>query len=263
MVHLALVMLVCLVMAGSVQAAVQTRDVEYRDGDTALQGYLAWDDATQGKRPGVVIIHQWMGLTDYEKGRARQLAELGYVAFALDMYGKDARPNGMQDAAALAGKFRADRALMRTRARAGLDELMKSDLCDDSRVAAMGYCFGGGCALELARSGAPLVGTVSFHGNLDTPNPADAKNIRGSVLVCHGADDPHVPPEQVLAFEQEMRDAKVDWELIAYGNAVHAFTQPGAGNDPSRGAAYNAKADKRSWQAMQDFFNEVFKARRP
>ncbi len=258
MAHLALVVLVCLMVSGSVQAAVQTRDVEYRHGDAVLQGYLAWDDATEGKRPGVVIVHQWMGLTDYEKGRARQLASLGYVAFALDMYGKGVRPTNPQEAAAQAGAFRGDRALMRARARAGLDELMRSDLCDDGRVAAMGYCFGGGCALELARSGAPLVGTVSFHGNLDTPNPDDAKDIRGSVLVCHGADDPHVTAEQVLAFEQEMRNAKVDWELNAYGNAVHAFTQPGAGNDPSRGAAYNAKADRRSWQAMQAFFKEVF-----
>jgi len=213
----------------------------------------------QGKRPGVLIIHQWTGLTDYEKGRARQLAELGYVPFALDIYGKDSRPKSVQDAARQAGIYRADRALMRRRARAGLDTLTASDLCDPTRVAAMGYCFGGGCALELARSGAPLVGTVSFHGNLDTPNPADARNIRGSILVCHGADDPHVTTEQVLAFEQEMRDAKMDWELIAYGNAVHAFTQRGAGNDPSRGAAYNEKADRRSWQAMEDFFNEVFK----
>jgi dienelactone hydrolase len=257
--YLALVVLVCLVLAGTVQAAVQTRDVEYRDGETVLQGYMAWDDAVKGKRPGVLVIHQWMGLTDYEKGRARQLAELGYVAFALDMYGKDARPKSAEDAAKLAGICRSDRALMRSRARAGLDALMQSEVCDTKRVAAMGYCFGGGCALELARSGAPLVGTVSFHGNLDTPNPDDAKKIRGSVLVCHGADDPHVTAEQVLAFEQEMRDAKVDWELNAYGNAVHAFTQPGAGNDPSRGAAYNAKADRRSWEAMQAFFKEVFK----
>jgi len=259
MAHLALVVLACLVVSGSVQAAVQTRDVEYRDGDTVLKGYLAWDDAVQGRRPGVLIIHQWMGLTDYERGRARQLAELGYVAFALDMYGKGVRPTNAQEAAAQAGKFRGDRALMRRRARAGLDTLTGSELCDPKRVAAMGYCFGGGCALELARSGAPVVGTVSFHGNLDTPDPADAKNIRGPILVCHGADDPHVTSEQVLAFEQEMRAAKVDWELIAYGNAVHAFTQPGAGNEPSRGAAYNAKADRRSWQAMQDFYKEVFR----
>ncbi len=259
MTHFALSVLACALAAGTVQAAVQTRDVEYRDGQAVLQGYLAWDDSVQDKRPGVLIIHQWMGLTDYEKGRARQLADLGYVAFALDMYGKGSRPKSVQDAARQAGIYRADRALMRRRARAGLDILMAEDLCDPTRVAAMGYCFGGGCALELARSGAPLAGTVSFHGNLDTPNPADARDIRGSILVCHGADDPHVPTEQVLAFEQEMRDAKVDWQLIAYGNAVHAFTQPGAGNDPSRGAAYNEKADRRSWQAMRAFLNDVLK----
>jgi dienelactone hydrolase len=257
--YLTLVALACLVLSGAAQAAVQTRDVEYRHGSAVLLGYMAWDDAVEGKRPGVLIVHQWMGLTDYEKGRARQLAGLGYVAFALDMYGKDTRPKDVQEAAKLAGIYSSDRALMRARARAGLDTLMASELCDARRVVAMGYCFGGGCALELARSGAPLVGTVSFHGVLETPNPEDARNIRGSVLVCHGADDPFVPAEQVLAFEDEMRRAKVDWELNIYGNAVHSFTQPGAGNDPSRGAAYNEKADRRSWEAMQAFFNEVFK----
>ena len=148
---------------------------------------------------------------------------------------------------------------MRRRARAGLDVLLKQELTDSARVAAIGYCFGGGAALELARSGAPLAGVVSFHGNLDTPNPADARNIKGKILVCDGGDDPHVPPEQVIAFQKEMRDADVDWQINIYGGAVHAFTNPAAGNDPSSGAAYNAEADRRSWQAMKDFFSEIFK----
>jgi dienelactone hydrolase len=257
--YMALAVVVCLLAAGTVQAAVRSQDVEYRHGDVVLQGYLAWDDAVKGLRPGVVVVHQWMGLTDYEKGRARQLAELGYVAFALDMYGKGVRAKSPQEAGALAAIYRNDRALMRSRARAGLDALMASELCGKGRVAAMGYCFGGTVALELARSGAPLAGTVSFHGGLDTPNPDDARNIRGAVLALHGADDPFEPREQVLAFQDEMRGAKVDWQMNIYGGAVHAFTDPSAGNDPSRGAAYNEKADKRSWEAMRAFFAEVFK----
>jgi dienelactone hydrolase len=257
--YLALVVLVCVLAAGTVQAAVRSQDVEYRHGDVVLQGYLAWDDAVTGTRPGVVVVHQWMGLTDYEKGRARQLAELGYVAFAVDMYGKGVRAKNAQEAGALAATYRNDRALMRARARAGLDALMASELCDKGRVAAMGYCFGGTVALELARSGAPLAGTVSFHGGLDTPNPDDARNIHGAVLALHGADDPFESAEQVRAFQEEMRNAKVDWQMNIYGGAVHAFTDPSAGNDPSRGAAYNEKADKRSWEAMRAFFAEVFK----
>ena len=154
--------------------------------------------------------------------------------------------------------YRADRALMRSRLQAGLDRLRAEPDVDESRVAVMGFCFGGGCALELARSGADVQAVVSFHGNLDTPNPADGANIRGSVLVLHGADDPSVSAEQKAAFEEEMRNAGVDWEMIVYGNAVHSFTQPGAGNDNSKGVAYNEKAAKRSWQAMLDFLGEIF-----
>ena len=148
--------------------------------------------------------------------------------------------------------------MIRARANAGLDTLAASPLVDTSRLAVIGYCFGGTAALELARSGANLLGTVSFHGGLDTPNPADARNIRGKVLALHGADDPHVPPEQVAAFQQEMRQAKVDWEMVYYGGAVHAFTNPDSGNDPSKGVAYNAEADRRSWEEMKLFFAEIF-----
>ena len=149
---------------------------------------------------------------------------------------------------------------MRTRAAAGLEVLRKQPLVDVQRLAAIGYCFGGTTVLELARSGADLAGVVSFHGDLTTPNPEDAKNIKGKILVLHGADDPFVPPAQVAAFEDEMRHANVDWELVKYGDAVHSFTNPGAGNDKSRGAPYNAKADQRSWEAMRTFFNEIFQA---
>jgi len=148
---------------------------------------------------------------------------------------------------------------MRQRIGAGLDVLLREPLCDPKRVAAIGYCFGGTCVLELARSGADVAGVVSFHGGLATANPADAKNIRGKVLVLHGGDDPHVPPKEVAAFEDEMRAAGVDWQLVVYGGAVHAFTNPASGSDKSRGAAYNAAADRRSWEAMKAFFGEIFR----
>ncbi|MBP7829144.1 MAG: dienelactone hydrolase family protein [Kiritimatiellae bacterium] len=240
-------------------AEIQTRPVEYRAGDTVMEGYLAWDDAVSGPRPGVLVAHAWMGLGEYEQRRARELAALGYAAFALDLYGKGVRPQGPAEAGKLSAAYKADRPLMRERARAALDALAGEDLCAGRPLAAIGYCFGGMVVLELARGGAPLAGVVSFHGGLATPDPADARQIRGAVLVLHGADDPHVPPEEVAAFEKEMRDAGVDWQFVAYGGAVHAFSDPGAGNDPSRGAAYHEKADRRSWAAMRSFLDEVLR----
>ena len=235
-----------------------TRDVLYRDGATVLQGYVAYDDATKTRRPGVLIGHQWKGLGEYEKRRARMLAQMGYVAFALDIYGKGVRPKTREEAGAQAGKYRANRPLLRQRARAGVLELRKNRFVDTNRLAMIGYCFGGGTALELARSGANLKGFVSFHGNLDTPNPELAKNIKGKILILHGAIDPNVKPESVAAFHDEMEAAKVDYQFVAYSGAVHSFTEREAGNDISKGAAYNERADRRSWQAMKDFFKEIF-----
>ncbi|HPC82248.1 MAG TPA: dienelactone hydrolase family protein [Thermoanaerobaculaceae bacterium] len=247
-----------LMLAATAAAGVKTVVVTYTHDDTTLEGFLAWDDAVPGKRPGVLVVHQWMGVTDNERMRAEMLAKLGYVALAVDVYGKGVRPTSTQEAAALAGKYKGDRALLRARLMAGLEELQRHPLVDTSRTAAIGYCFGGTAVLELARSGANVAGVVSFHGALDTPSPADAKRIKGKVLVLHGADDPWVPWEQVLAFEKEMRDAGVDWQLVAYGGAVHAFTQREAGTDKSTGAAYNERADRRSWEAMRAFFAELF-----
>ncbi|MCA9726302.1 MAG: dienelactone hydrolase family protein [Candidatus Eisenbacteria bacterium] len=250
-------------------AAVVEQSFAYADGDTPLEGYVAYDDAISGARPGVLVIHQWMGLTDYEKMRCRMLAELGYVAFAADVYGKGVRPTTMEGASAEAGKYYGDRALLRHRVGVALEWLAgKHDPAgkdggafahvDHQKVAAIGYCFGGGAALELARSGADLAGVVSFHGSLDTPDPADAKNIRCPLLVLHGADDPYVPTDKVEGFIKEMRDAQVDYQVVLYSGAVHSFTLQNAGDDPSKGAAYNAKADARSWIAMKAFFAEIF-----
>lgn len=243
---------------GAAHAEVKSRTVEYKQGETVLEGYLAWDDTVKGKRPGVLVVHEWTGLGTYAKKRADMLAQLGYVAFAADVYGKGVRPKSPQEAGAEAGKYKGNRALFRARLEAALAELKKIDLVDPKRIAAIGYCFGGTGVLELARSGADVAGVVSFHGGLDSPAPADGRNIKGKVLALRGADDPFVPEADVAAFEREMRDAGVDWQLVSYGGAVHAFTNPDAGNDNAKGAAYNARADRRSWEAMKTFFHEVF-----
>ena len=251
--------LLVILAAGAAEAKVTGTYFEYEQGGVILEGFVVREDVAAGARPGVLIVHQWMGLTDYEKKRAEMLALMGYVVFCADIYGKDARPKTMEEAAAQAGKFRDDPQLFRTRLVAALDALKAQRDVDAGRIAAIGYCFGGGGVLELARTGADIAGVVSFHGSLATKLPASQGAIKAKVLVLHGADDPHVNAEQVSAFEDEMRKAGADWQLVKYGGAVHSFTDWNAGNDASRGAAYNEKADKRSWQAMKDFFAEIFK----
>ena len=252
---------ILLTLGGALTAAAQihTELIEYKHGDAVLEGYLAYDTGIKGKRPGVLIVHQWKGLTDYEKKRAEMLAKLGYNVFALDIYGKGIRPQSSQEAGAEAGKYKSNRDLLRARAQAGLAVLQKHELTDPKRVAAIGYCFGGTTVIELARSGADVAGVVSFHGGLDSPHPEDGRNIKCKVLALHGADDPNVPPKDLAAFEDELRQAKVDWQLVKYGGAVHSFTDWNAGDNPQQGAAYNEKADRRSWEAMKQFFAEIFK----
>ena len=239
-------------------AKIKTEVVEYKQGDVVLQGYLCYDESLTGKRPGVVVVHDWMGVSDDTKMRAEMLAGLGYVALTADIYGKGVRPKNAQEAQAEAGKFRNDRPLWRARAKAALDFLADRPEVDPARLGAMGYCFGGGTVLELARSGAPVKGVVTFHGSLSTPTPEDAKNIKGKILVLHGADDPYVKQADVTAFMDEMKKAGVNWELVQYSGAVHAFTIKREGTDNSKGAAYNAQADRRSWEAMKGFWSEVF-----
>jgi dienelactone hydrolase len=255
----ALLPVLCAVaFAHSALAEIKTEVIEYKQGGTALEGFLAYDDASTKPRPGVLLIHDWMGVGDYAKSRAKQLAELGYVAFAADIYGKGVRPADAKEASGLAGKYKGDRALYRERLKAGLAQLTANKLVAPGEVAAIGYCFGGTGVLEVARSGQDVKGVVTFHGGLGTPTPGDAKNIRGRVLVLHGADDPFVKPDEVAAFKKEMEDAKVKYEFVAYPGAVHSFTRPDAGNDNSKGAAYNEAADKESWAAMKKFFGEIF-----
>jgi dienelactone hydrolase len=241
-------------------AQIQTSIVEYSDRSTPLEGYLAFKKGISGKQPGVLVVHDWMGLNQHYREVAEKLAELGYVAFSADIYGKGVRPKDSTGAAEEANKYKSDRGLMRQRVKVALEELKKNSHVDPARVAAIGYCFGGTVVLELARSGADISGVVTFHGGLDTPTPEDAKNIKAKVLALHGADDPFVPPQQAAAFQDEMRKGGVDWQMIYFGNAVHSFTIPVAGNDKAKGSAYNEKADKRSWEAMKSFFKEIFAA---
>ena len=238
-------------------AKVKTELVQYKQGDTVLEGYLAYDDAQKGAKPAVIVVHDWMGMGENPRVRARQMAELGYVGFAADVYGKDVRPRDQKEASEQASKFKNDRALLRARMQAAFDTVAANKKVNAKKIAVIGYCFGGTSALELARSGAPIVGVVSFHGGLSTPHPEDAKNIKGKVLALHGAMDPFVKKEEVEGFQKEMNDAKVDYQFTAYAFAVHGFAIPDAGNDPSKGMAYNAEADKHSFAAMKQFFSEI------
>lgn len=241
-----------------VAAAIRTEAIEYSEGDTTLEGWVAYDDAKSGPSPGVVIVHQWRGLGDYEKKRAQMLAEIGYVAFCADIYGKGVRPATAEVAGKQAGQFKGDRPLLRRRVSAALAKLKSLRQCDARKTAAMGYCFGGTAALELARSGADTLGVVSFHGGLASPTPQDARNSKARVLALHGADDPFVPADEVAGFQQEMRAAGVDWQFVAYGGAVHSFTDWSA-TGAMKGAQYNEAADRRSWEAMRGFFAELFR----
>ncbi|MBN1423582.1 dienelactone hydrolase family protein [Candidatus Fermentibacteria bacterium] len=225
--------------------------IRYADKDAQLEGYLALPEQGAEPVPGILIVHQWLGVTDHEREVADRLAQEGYAAFACDIYGADDMPDGRAEAAQSSGKYKGDVALYRRRLQRGLEVLRDRAEVDATRLAVIGYCFGGTGALELARSGADVKAAVSFHGGLATPDPEDARQIKGTVLVCHGGNDSAVPDEELMGFIQEMRNAEVDWYLMILGNAVHGFTHR---HDPQR---YDAKAEARSWEAMRDLFTEV------
>ncbi len=239
-------------------AKILAQPVEYKAGETTMIGYLAFDDAGAGKRPGVLVVPDWRGLGDFAKEKAEELAGMGYVVLAVDMYGGGLIAQDNEEAAKFAGPLKGNRGEMRARVRAGLDTLTRHPLVLADKIAAIGFCFGGTTVLELARSGAPVAGVVSFHGNLDTPDPADARNIKGKVLVLHGGNDPFVPPAEVAAFQEEMQRTGVDWQIVIFGGAVHSFTNPKAGVDASRGAAYNETANRRAFRELKAFFAEIF-----
>lgn len=256
---LSLLMFAAALFTTAVRAGEMTAvKIDYKEADTALEGYLAVPKGVSGKVPAVLIIHDWMGVAKYSMGRAEQLAKLGYVAMVADIYGKGVRPDGPPAAAKQAGVYKGDRALYRKRLLAGLAELKKQPNVDDSQIAAIGYCFGGTGVLELARAGADVKGVVSFHGGLDSTNPDDGKNIKTRILILHGADDPHVSADGTAAMTREFNAAGVDWQMISYSGAVHSFSNPNAGTDKSKGNAYDEKTDKRSWDHMMVFFGELF-----
>lgn len=254
--------LIPLVLAGSIgfaEAGVVVKPVPYEIDGEAFEGMLIYDDSVTAPRPGLVMVPNWLGVTEDSAKKAARAAGDKYVVFMADMYGKALRPSNADEARAAATAVRGDRALMRKRAQAAVEVLKAQSAAvalDSAKLGAIGFCFGGGAVLELARSGAPLKGFVSFHGNLDTPNPADAQNIQAPVLVLHGADDPAVPQEQVDGFVAEMKAAKVDWQLVSYGGAVHSFTSPVA-NVPGRNE-YHPVVAARAFKAMDDLFAEVF-----
>jgi dienelactone hydrolase len=237
---------------------MQTRDVEYRCDEATMRGHLVWDETVTVRRPGVAVFHEGLGLGDFAMARARMIAKLGYVALAADMFGERRQARNLQEVATIVGGLRAEPEKLRARGRAALATLAGLPQVDASKLAAIGFCFGGSVVLELARDGADLKAAVSFHGVLATKNPAAPGEVKASVLVCTGADDPLAPPDQVAAFENEMRTANVlDWQVISYGNTLHGFTNPAADGSMMRTAMYNEQADRRSWSAMKSLFDEV------
>ncbi len=236
--------------------SIGTRTIEYRDGERTLEAFMAWDEAAGGPRPGVLVAHTWAGRGEAEQAKARDLAALGYVGFCLDLYGKGIRGAGIDENRALMRPFMDDRGLLQRRMQLALETMRREDEVDEHRTGAIGFCFGGLCVLDLARTGADVNGVVSFHGMLGAPGNTAGNRIRAKVLALHGWDDPMAPPEDVVAFGRELTATGADWQLHAYGNTMHAFTNPKA-NDAAFGTVYQPDADRRSWQSMRNFFAEV------
>ncbi|HTK75176.1 MAG TPA: dienelactone hydrolase family protein [Gemmataceae bacterium] len=248
-----------LVIVGSAPAAVQTKKIAYRHGDLECQGFLAWDDAVTGPRPGVLVLHEWWGLNDYARGRAEALAKLGYVAFAADMYGGGKVTEHPQEAGEMATKVRANVEDWRKRATTALGVLTSQPQCDKTRLAAIGYCFGGSTALQLAYAGADLKAVGTFHAALPTPTADDAKRIRAALLICHGADDKFIPDQAIKDFRQALDGAGAKYEFVSYPNTVHSFTVPGADKHNIAGMKYNKSADQDSWKRLLALLAEKFK----
>jgi dienelactone hydrolase len=252
---------VSLMGMGSAEAKVVGQAVEYQAGDTVMRGYLAYDDAAKLPHPGILVVHEWWGVDDYVRGRARQLAELGYTALALDMYGEGRTAQDPQTAGKMSSEISKDIPVAKQRFEAALSFLRKQKHVAPHQIAAIGYCFGGAVVLNMARSGEDLVGVVSFHGNLAASTPAKPGDVHARILVCHGADDPFVPAAQVEAFRKEMAAAGAKSEIVIYPGAKHSFTNPASterGQKFKLPIAYNQAADKQSWADMRAFFKSLF-----
>lgn len=236
--------------------AILTKNVEYRHDDVVLEAFMACEEGSD-PRPGVLISHTWAGRGEFEEDKACRLAELGFVGFAIDLYGKGVRGKSPEENRSLMQPLLDDREKLQRRMQLALEQIRKQKEVDAAKVAAMGYCFGGLCVLDLARTGADLRGVASFHGLFSQPGNTEGNSVTARVLVLHGWDDPMAPPDQVVKLAEELTDLGANWQIHAYGNTVHAFTNPAA-NDADRGTVYDAIADKRSWQSLQLFLAEIF-----
>jgi dienelactone hydrolase len=240
--------------------ALTEKTVTYKDGDQTLEGFVVYPDGIKASDqvPAVILVHEWDGLGDYLKRRARMVADLGYIAFAADIYGQGIRAHSMEEAGKLAGQYKGDRPLLRRRAVVAYNELKSMPQVDPTRIAVMGYCFGGTTSIELGMSGLPLAGIVSFHGGLDFPDLADLSHIKSRVLVLHGADDPTMSADVVTKFKDESAKDHIDLKFVSYPGAVHAFTNPAHSYKPGSPIGYNKNADEKSWQEMKKFFTQIF-----
>ena len=236
---------------------IKTRPVEYKDGSTSCMGYLAWDESVASARPCVLVNHAWGGLDSFAEDKAIQMAAMGYVGFALDNYGNGALPETTEECAAMMTPLKEDRAALLKRLKAGYKAAAKLDEVDENHMAAMGFCFGGLCTLDMARAGLDLKAAISFHGLLDAPD-LPAKKIKAKVLVAHGWEDPMAPPEHVVALGEELGKAKCDWQLLGFGNVIHGFMNPKADNK-KLGILYNEAAERRAWINTVELLDEVFK----
>lgn len=237
--------------------SIQTRTIDYKDGDTLLEGLIAWDDTHNKPAPGVMVSHAWAGRSAFEDNKAVELAKLGYTGFALNLYGKGVLGSGPEENTALMTPFLDNRPMLQKRLLLSLETMREQPEVDESRVAAIGFCFGGLCVLDVARTGVDIDGVVSFHGLFVSPGNTSGNRIKAKVLALHGWDDPMSKPESVVALGEELSAMGADWQLHGYGNTMHAFTNPDA-RDPDMGLVYSASADRRSWVAMQNFLAELF-----
>jgi dienelactone hydrolase len=244
-------------VASSSQAAVQTKTIAYKHGDLECKGFLAWDDSVSGPRPGVLVVHEWWGLNDYARHRAEELAKAGYIAFAADMYGEGKSTTHPKEAGEMATKVRTNIEDWRKRATEALEVLKSQPQCDKTKLAAIGYCFGGSTALQLAYSGADLKAVATFHAALPVPTEDEAKQIKATLLICHGADDSFVPAKAIKTFRDALDNAGVKYEFVAYPGAVHSFTVPDADKQNIAGMKYDKAADEDSWKRMLELFQKT------
>ena len=259
--RISLIFIILVTICSPLYAAIQGKEVKYEANGMSLHGYLAYDDSIQGKRPGVLIVHEWWGHNEYARKRARMLADMGYVALAVDMYGEGKQASHPKEAGEFSSAVRKNMPIAKARFQAAMELLNKHEKTQSSEIAAIGYCFGGAVVLDMARAGLDLKGVVSFHGSLNTSIPAERDKVKAKMLVLNGGDDKFIKPQAIDDFKQEMTNAKVDFEFISYPGAVHAFTNPeatGFGKKFGIPLAYHPQADRLSWTEMQKFFNQLF-----